>query len=48
VARVLRNLLFKSRKDNDFQYNDWLYAGNVDGSPALVPARSSQTDRIPA
>lgn len=48
VARVLRNLLFKSRKDNDFQYNDWLYAGNVDGSPALVPAPSSQTDRIPA
>lgn len=36
VGRVLRNLLFKSRQDNDFQYNDWLYAQDVDGGPALV------------
>jgi salicylate hydroxylase len=37
VARVLRNLLFKSRKDGDFQYNDWLYGQDDDGVPA-VPA----------
>lgn len=37
VARVLRNLLFKSRKDGDFQYNDWLYGQEDDGVPA-VPA----------
>ncbi|MBT8161602.1 MULTISPECIES: FAD-dependent oxidoreductase [Arthrobacter] len=37
VARVLRNLLFKSRKDGDFQYNDWLYGQT---SEALVETRS--------
>ncbi|WP_423183923.1 FAD-dependent oxidoreductase [Arthrobacter sp. NyZ413] len=37
VARVLRNLLFKSRKDGDFQYNDWLYGQT---SEALVGTRS--------
>ncbi|HKS00574.1 MAG TPA: hypothetical protein VJS86_02785 [Arthrobacter sp.] len=25
LARTLRNLLFRSRKDGDYQYNDWLY-----------------------
>lgn len=40
VARVLRNLLFKSRKDGDFQYNDWLYGQAGDGVPA-VPAEAA-------
>lgn len=40
VARVLRNLLFKSRKDGDFQYNDWLYGQAADGAPAL-PAEAA-------
>jgi salicylate hydroxylase len=34
LARTLRNLLFKSRKDNDFQYNDWLYGQAGEGVPA--------------
>lgn len=38
VARVLRNMLFKSRGDNNFQYNDWLYGRNEHGAPAEVPA----------
>ncbi|MGF6834825.1 2-polyprenyl-6-methoxyphenol hydroxylase-like FAD-dependent oxidoreductase [Paenarthrobacter sp. TE4293] len=49
LARTLRNLLFKSRKDNDFQYNDWLYGQSGEGSPAVgapklaaqLPARLS-------
>ncbi|MBB6403768.1 FAD-dependent oxidoreductase [Arthrobacter sp. AZCC_0090] len=41
VARVLRNLLFKSRKDGDFQYNDWLYGQAADGVPA-VPAEAAE------
>jgi salicylate hydroxylase len=36
VARVLRNLLFKSRKDNDFQYNDWLHGRDGEGQPAAA------------
>jgi salicylate hydroxylase len=38
VARVLRNMLFKSRGDNNFQYNDWLYGRNEPGVPAESPA----------
>ena len=38
LARTLRNLLFKSRKDNDFQYNDWLYGQDGDGVPAARAA----------
>ena len=34
---ALRNLLFKSRKDNDFQYNDWLYGQEGDGVPSVKP-----------
>jgi salicylate hydroxylase len=34
LARTLRNLLFKSRKDNDFRYNDWLYGQAGEGIPA--------------
>ena len=34
LSRTLRNLLFKSRKDGDFQYNDWLYGQNQPGVPA--------------
>jgi len=26
----------KSRKDNDFQYNDWLYGQTGEGLPASV------------
>ena len=25
IGRTLRNLLFASRGDGNFQYNDWLY-----------------------
>ncbi|WP_284978658.1 FAD-dependent oxidoreductase [Arthrobacter sp. fls2-241-R2A-200] len=41
VARVLRNMLFKSRSDNNFQYNDWLYGRNEPGVPAEVSAGTS-------
>lgn len=34
LARTLRNLLFKSRRDGDFQYNDWLYGQVNEGVPA--------------
>ncbi|ABM08180.1 FAD-dependent oxidoreductase [Paenarthrobacter aurescens] len=33
LARTLRNLLFKSRNDNNFQYNDWLYGSAGEGLP---------------
>jgi 2-polyprenyl-6-methoxyphenol hydroxylase-like FAD-dependent oxidoreductase len=42
LARTLRNLLFKSRKDGDFQYNDWLYGQDNDG----VPAASAPAGRV--
>jgi 2-polyprenyl-6-methoxyphenol hydroxylase-like FAD-dependent oxidoreductase len=42
LARTLRNLLFKSRKDGDFQYNDWLYGQEQPGSPALRSAAKSK------
>jgi salicylate hydroxylase len=48
LARTLRNLLFKSRKDNDFQYNDWLYGQTGDGVPAARAARSSRAERVSA
>ncbi|MBT1002698.1 FAD-dependent oxidoreductase [Paenarthrobacter sp. DKR-5] len=47
LGRTLRNLLFKSRKDNDFQYNDWLYGQHGDGVPA-VDAPSIAASRVPA
>jgi salicylate hydroxylase len=48
LARTLRNLLFKSRKDNNFQYNDWLYGQDGDGVPAARAADSRLADRISA
>ncbi|MNR58691.1 3-hydroxybenzoate 6-hydroxylase [compost metagenome] len=42
LARTLRNLLFKSRKDNNFQYNDWLYGQDGDGVPPVAPKRVSE------
>jgi salicylate hydroxylase len=43
LARTLRNLLFKSRKDGDYQYNDWLYGQDGDGVPsAAAPAAREQ------
>jgi 3-hydroxybenzoate 6-monooxygenase len=33
VGRVLRNLLFKSRGDGNYQYSDWLYGQEVEGIP---------------
>ncbi len=48
LARTLRNLLFKSRKDNDFRYNDWLYGQDGDGVPALRAVHPGVADRIPA
>lgn len=46
LARTLRNLLFKSRKDNDFQYNDWLYGQTGDGMPAQ--GRPAAAAKVPA
>jgi salicylate hydroxylase len=34
VSRVLRNLLFKSRGDGNYQYCDWLYGQDTPGIPA--------------
>lgn len=33
VGRTLRNLLFKSRGDGNYQYSDWLYGQEVEGIP---------------
>ncbi|HEX9227180.1 MAG TPA: hypothetical protein VF885_11080 [Arthrobacter sp.] len=38
----------KSRKDNDFQYNDWLYGQDGDGVPAVRAAHSGLADKVPA
>ncbi|VXB42392.1 3-hydroxybenzoate 6-hydroxylase [Arthrobacter sp. 9V] len=46
LARTLRNLLFKSRKDNDFQYNDWLYGQAGEGLPA--PEAPRVASQLPA
>ncbi|MCD4852354.1 FAD-dependent oxidoreductase [Arthrobacter sp. AK01] len=46
LGRTLRNLLFKSRKDNDFQYNDWLYGQAGEGVPAPVAPRVA--NQLPA
>lgn len=35
LARTLRNLLFKSRGDGNYQYNDWLYGQSGEGVPAV-------------
>ena len=48
LARTLRNLLFKSRMDNDFRYNDWLYGQDGDGVPAARAAHSGMADKISA
>lgn len=41
LARTLRNLLFKSRGDGNFQYNDWLYGQSGEGVPS-VEAKSTK------
>lgn len=41
VSRVLRNLLFKSRGDGNYQYCDWLYGQDAPGVPALSVGRSA-------
>lgn len=41
LARTLRNLLFKNRNDNNFQYNDWLYGRDGEGVPPVTPKRVS-------
>lgn len=46
VARILRNLLFKSRKDGDFQYNDWLYGQEGDGVPAVPADGTARTESL--
>ncbi|MCX2750186.1 FAD-dependent oxidoreductase [Arthrobacter sp. MI7-26] len=48
VARILRNLLFKSRKDGDFQYNDWLYGQAADGAPAVPTEAAGGAATAPA
>jgi 2-polyprenyl-6-methoxyphenol hydroxylase-like FAD-dependent oxidoreductase len=40
LARTLRNLLFKSRGDGNYQYNDWLYGQSGDGVPAVAFKRT--------
>jgi 2-polyprenyl-6-methoxyphenol hydroxylase-like FAD-dependent oxidoreductase len=42
VSRVLRNLLFKSRGDGNYQYCDWLYGQDAPGVPAMFPSRSTK------
>jgi salicylate hydroxylase len=42
VGRVLRNLLFKSRGDGNYQYCDWLYGQDAPGVPALSSGRSTK------
>lgn len=37
LARTLRNMLFKSRGDGNYQYNDWLYGQEGDGVPSAKP-----------
>ena len=39
VSRVLRNLLFKSRGDGNYQYCDWLYGQDAPGAPAPSTSR---------
>jgi 2-polyprenyl-6-methoxyphenol hydroxylase-like FAD-dependent oxidoreductase len=41
LARTLRNLLFKSRGDGNYKYNDWLYGQDEPGTPA-VPGEPSK------
>ena len=48
LARTLRNLLFKSRKDSDFQYNDWLYGQDGDGVPSAAVPAPAVWAKIPA
>jgi 2-polyprenyl-6-methoxyphenol hydroxylase-like FAD-dependent oxidoreductase len=48
LARTLRNLLFKSRQDNDFRYNDWLYGQDGDGVPAARAALSGVAAKMSA
>ncbi|HAG59820.1 MAG TPA: 3-hydroxybenzoate 6-hydroxylase, partial [Arthrobacter bacterium] len=43
LARTLRNLLFKSRADNNFHYNDWLYGQDQPGSPARPESALAKT-----
>ena len=46
LARTLRNLLFKSRRDGNYQYNDWLYGQEGEGIP--VAARREAAEKVPA
>lgn len=47
LARTLRNLLFKSRKDGDYQYNDWLYGEDAEGTPDAAVSRAA-AEKVPA
>ncbi|MBU8868558.1 FAD-dependent monooxygenase [Paenarthrobacter sp. MMS21-TAE1-1] len=42
LGRVLRNLLFKSRGDGNYQYCDWLYGQDAPGVPAPVAGQSAK------
>lgn len=46
VSRVLRNLLFKSRGDGNYQYCDWLYGQDAPGVPAPSTVRSATTSAV--
>lgn len=40
ISRTLRNLLFKSRGDGNYEYCDWLYGRTGDGIPDPVAERA--------
>lgn len=42
IGRVLRNMLFKSRADGDFRYNDWLYGQTPSLTPTPTAARTPE------
>jgi 2-polyprenyl-6-methoxyphenol hydroxylase-like FAD-dependent oxidoreductase len=46
VARVLRNMLFESRGDGNYQYNDWLYGDSAGTVPAGEVAAAPELARV--
>lgn len=48
VARILRNLLFKSRGDGNYQYNDWLYGQDAAEPAGGAVSRVAANEYVPA
>ena len=49
IGRVLRNLLFQSRCDGNFQYNDWLYgaaSGSLSSSSVVSDVREAGAGEV--